>query len=109
MIYKIICLLSFQISTVTGELRYVDAMRLLYSLEDASERLGTLEFLALWIISIALNLEVLCCLNFILHQNIFFFVVAISYTAPFLPSKCPFVPAVANSSFLRIGVKFLVN
>ena len=37
----------FQIATVTGELRYVDAMRLLYTLEDASKGLGIHEFSSL--------------------------------------------------------------
>lgn len=31
---------SFQISTVTGDLRYADAMRQLYTLEDASKGYG---------------------------------------------------------------------
>lgn len=34
-----------QISTVTGELRYVDAMRLLYTLEDASKGLAIQDLL----------------------------------------------------------------
>ncbi|RVW94102.1 hypothetical protein CK203_038223 [Vitis vinifera] len=36
-----------RIATVTGELRYVDAMRLLYTLEDASKGLGIHEFSSL--------------------------------------------------------------
>lgn len=39
-IYNWIILVAFQISTITGELRYVDALRLLYTLEDASKGLA---------------------------------------------------------------------
>lgn len=34
----------YQVSTVTGELRYVDALRLLNTLEDASKRLDTIKY-----------------------------------------------------------------
>lgn len=37
----------FQIATVTGELRYMDAMRLLYTVEDASKGLGIHELSSL--------------------------------------------------------------
>lgn len=42
--YTLLC----QISTIHGELRYMDAMRLLYTLEDASERLGTVDLFFLF-------------------------------------------------------------
>lgn len=33
--------MALQISTITGELRYVDALRLLHTLEDASKGLAS--------------------------------------------------------------------
>ncbi|BAU00890.1 hypothetical protein VIGAN_11002500 [Vigna angularis var. angularis] len=40
--YSYVVSLWKRVSTVTGELRYVDALRLLNTLEDASKRLGTI-------------------------------------------------------------------
>lgn len=64
-VYGLTCISPFQISTIAGELRYADAMRLLYTLEDATKGSAFVKiFILIWCPSVIwLNFKIVMQIN----------------------------------------------